>query len=80
VIDEDLQVEQGWILSYIPRNIITGIRSQPGKLWNQLSVQLKRGDQSVDYALKLKNEFAEAWHTLWTQHGGQWQAIPEQPA
>jgi hypothetical protein len=80
VIDEDLQVEQGWILSYIPRNIITGIRSQPGKLWNQLSVQLKRGDQSVDYTLKLKNEFAEAWHTLWTQHGGQWQAIPEQPA
>jgi hypothetical protein len=80
VIDEDLQVEQGWILSYIPRNIITGIRSQPGKLWNQLSVQLKRGDQSVDYTLKLKNEFAEAWHTLWTQHGGQWQALPEQPA
>jgi hypothetical protein len=80
VIDEDLQVEQGWILSYIPRNIITGIRSQACGLWNDLSVQLKRGDQSVDYKLMLKNEFAEAWHALWSQHGGQWQALPEQPA
>jgi hypothetical protein len=80
VIDEDLQVEQGWILSYIPRNIITCIESQPGKLWNELSVHLKRGDQSVDYKLMLKNEFAEAWRTLWIQHGGQWQVLPEQPA
>jgi hypothetical protein len=79
VIDEELQVEQGWILSYIPRNIITGIQSQACGLWNELSVQLKRGDQSVNYKLMLKNEFAEAWHTLWIQHGGQWQALPEQP-
>jgi hypothetical protein len=80
VIDEDLQVEQGWILSYIPRNIITGIQSQPGKVWNELSVQLERGDQTVDYKLMLKNEFAEAWHTAWTRHNGQWQVLPEQLA
>jgi hypothetical protein len=78
VIDEELQVEQGWILSYIPRNIITGITSQACGLWNELSVQLKRGDQSVNYQLMLKNEFAEVWRTLWIQHGGQWQVRPEQ--
>jgi hypothetical protein len=80
VIDEDLQVEQGWILSYIPRNIITGIQSQSCGLWNELLVQLRRGDQSVDYQLMLKNEFAEAWHTSWTRHGGQWRVLPEQAA
>jgi hypothetical protein len=80
VIEEELQVEQGWILSYIPRNQITEIQSQSRGLWNELSVQLKRGDQAVEYKLMLKNEFAEAWHTLWTQHGGRWQALPEQPA
>lgn len=80
VIDEDLEVEQGWILSYIPRNIITGIQSQACGLWNELSVQLKRGDQSVNYKLMLKNEFAEAWRTRWIEHGGQWRALPEQPA
>jgi hypothetical protein len=80
VIDEELQVEQGWILSYIPRSIITGIQSQACGLWNELSVQLKRGDQSVDYKLMLRNEFAEAWHALWIQHGGKWQALPEQAA
>jgi hypothetical protein len=80
VIDEELHVEQGWILSYIPRNIITGIQSQACGLWNELSVQLRRGHQCVDYKLMLKNEFAEAWHTRWIQHGGQWRALPEQPA
>jgi hypothetical protein len=77
VIDEELQVKQGWILSYIPRNMITGIQSQACGLWNELSVQLKRGDQSVNYKLMLKNEFAEAWQTLWIQHGGKWRALQE---
>lgn len=80
VIDEDLKVEQGWILSYIPRHIITGIQSQACGQWHELSVRLERGDQCVDYKLMLKNECAEAWHTLWTQRGGQWRALPEQPS
>lgn len=76
VIEEELQVEQGWLLSYIPRTNITGIQSQACGLWNELSVQLRRGDQSVDYKLMLKNEAAEAWHTIWTQHGGRWEDLP----
>jgi hypothetical protein len=80
VIEEELQVEQGWILSYIPRNTITEIQSRSYGTWNEISVQLKRGDQAAEYKLMLMNEFAEAWHTLWTQHGGKWQALPEHPA
>jgi hypothetical protein len=76
VIDEDLQVEQGWILSYIPRNMITEVQSRSCGLWNELSVQLRRGDQSVDYRLMLKNECMEAWRTLWIRHGGQWKDLP----
>lgn len=79
VIDEDLHVEQGWILSYIPRDIIAGIQSKVCGLWNELSVQLRRGDQSADYKLMLKNEYAETWHTLWIQHGGQWRVLAGQP-
>jgi hypothetical protein len=76
VIDEDLQVEQGWILSYIPRNIIIGIQSQACGQQHELSIQLRRGDQSTDFKLRVKNEFAEAWHTLWIQHGGKWEDLP----
>jgi hypothetical protein len=80
VIQEDLNVKQGWILSYIPRDCITGIQNQPYDGWNELSVQLKRGHQSVNYSLRLVGETAEAWRKLWLQHGGQWQEISAQPA
>jgi len=80
VIQEELKVEQGWILSYIPRNSITGIRSQPCGLWNELSVQLKQGDQPGDYKLMLKSEAVEAWRRQWVQHGGVWEEIPAQQA
>jgi hypothetical protein len=76
VVQEDLKVAQGWIFSYIPRNSIVGMQNQPCDLWNELSIQLSRGDQSVDYGLRLKSEAVETWRVLWMQHGGQWQDIP----
>jgi hypothetical protein len=78
VIEEELLVEQGWILSYIPRNNMVRIQSRACGLWSELSFQLCRANQSVDYKLLLKHEFAEAWRTLWIQHGGQWHDLPEQ--
>ena len=78
VIQEELKVAQGWIFSYIPRNSIAGMQSQPCGLWNELSVQLKRGDQSVDYRLLLKSEAVEAWRVQWMRHGGQWQDLPDE--
>jgi hypothetical protein len=80
VIREDVDVKQGWIISYIPRNSIVGIQNQPCGLWNELSVRLKQGRQSVDYKLALKNEAVETWHARWAQHGGQWEDLFQQQA
>jgi hypothetical protein len=78
VIQEELKVAQGWIFSYIPRNSVAGMQSQPCGLWNELSVRLKRGDQSVDYKLLLKSEAVEAWRVKWMRQGGQWQDLPDE--
>ena len=76
VVQEELEVAQGWILAYLPRNAIAAMQNQPRGLWNELSVQLKRGDQSADYRLLLKHEAVEAWRDRWVQHGGRWQDLP----
>ncbi|MBN2117322.1 MAG: hypothetical protein JW730_12160 [Anaerolineales bacterium] len=78
VIEEELNVKQGWIISYIPRNNITGIQNQPCGSWHELSVQLQRRGQSIEYKLMLKSEAVEAWRTQWVQRGGQWRDLPEQ--
>jgi hypothetical protein len=80
VIQEELNVKQGWLLSYIPRENITGIQNQPCGPWNEFSVQLTRGGQSVGYKLMLQSEAAEAWRVRWIQHGGEWQDIPSPQA
>ncbi|HEX2998364.1 MAG TPA: hypothetical protein VHP14_26295 [Anaerolineales bacterium] len=78
VIREEVDVKQGWIISYIPRDNITGIKNQPVSSWNELSVQLRRENQSVDYKLRLKDETAEVWRRQWVQRGGSWEDLPEQ--
>jgi len=80
VIQEALDVEQGWIISYIPRNNIAGMQNHPCGLWNELSVQLKRDRQSVEYKLILDSEVVEAWRRQWVQHGGQWQELQSEQA
>lgn len=75
VIREELEVAQGWIISYIPRSSIVGIQNQPCSLWNELTVQLNRGDQTAEYKLRLTDEAAQAWREQWIQHGGQWQDL-----
>lgn len=76
VIQEEVNIHQGWIISYIPREGIAAMRSQPCELWNELSVQLKRGNQAVDYKLMLRREALECWRGAWIQQGGQWQEVP----
>lgn len=75
VIREELEVAQGWIISYIPRSSIVGIQNQPRSLWKELTVQLNRGDQTAEYKLRLTDEAAQAWREQWIQHGGQWQDL-----
>ncbi|HSB02320.1 MAG TPA: hypothetical protein VLE49_16840 [Anaerolineales bacterium] len=78
VIQEELNVKQGWIISYIPRNNIVETQNCPAGPLNELSIQLKREDQSVDYKLKLKRETVEDWHKQWIQHDGRWEDLSEQ--
>ncbi len=77
VIQEELGVKQGWLLSYIPRKNIIEIQNRPGQLWNELSVQMTRGGQPLCCTLRLQSEVAEAWRERWSQHGGRWQEVPK---
>lgn len=78
VIQDDLKVPHGWIITYLPRCNINGIQNQSRGLGNKLSILLKRGDQPVDYTLPLTNEAVEAWREQWVQHGGQWEDLPDE--
>jgi hypothetical protein len=80
VIQEEFKVNQGWILSYIPWNNIIGIQNQSYGAWNELSVQLRRENQSLVYKLKLRSEAVEAWRIRWIQHGSPWEDLPERQA
>jgi hypothetical protein len=77
VIQEDLRVRQGWIITYIPRTGICGIqdRVQDNGLWTELSVRLERQDQITDWKLLLTKQSVDAWRTQWTAHGGHWQDL-----
>jgi hypothetical protein len=76
VIQEDLKVRQGWIVTYIPRSGICGIHSQDNGLWNELTIQLERQDQAASCKLLLAKQAVDAWHIQWIAHGGQWQETP----
>jgi hypothetical protein len=76
VVHEELFIKQGWVISYIPRSNIVRMQSRPRGFLNDLSVQLQRGGQVVDYKLMLKNETVTDWCKRWVQHGGEWQELP----
>ena len=76
VIQEDLKLRVGWILSYIPRNGICRLQSQARGLWTELIVQIKQQDQSAHCKFLLAKQAVDAWHMQWIAHGGQWQDIP----
>jgi hypothetical protein len=80
VIQEELKVAQGWILSYIPRRNIMGMQEKQSGQWNELTFQLNRLGQSADYKLRLNNEAMEAWRSVWTRHGGTWPQPSSEPA
>jgi hypothetical protein len=76
VIQEELEISQGWIITYVPRSSITEMQNRPRSLWNEIILQLKRGDQTAEYKLLLKEATAQTWQARWVQHGGQWQDLP----
>jgi hypothetical protein len=72
LIQDDLRVSQGWILSYIPRGCITEIQNHACDWYNELIFKLKHEGQTADYTVLLSKEAVEDWHTRWIQHGGKW--------
>lgn len=76
VIQEDLKLKTGWIVTYIPRNGICRIQSRDYGLWNELSVEVRREEQAANCKFLLAKEAVDAWRVQWTAHGGQWQDIP----
>jgi hypothetical protein len=67
VIQEDMKLKVGWIVSYIPRDCIAGMGSSPGDACTQLVVQLKRKDQTTGIKFLLTEETANAWLALWSR-------------
>jgi hypothetical protein len=76
VIQEELKVAQGWILTYIPRNHIVEMQKQAGDLYNKLIIRLKLGQQTAEHVILLANQSMDAWHDGWDKHGGQWRELP----
>ncbi|HEX6036087.1 MAG TPA: hypothetical protein VFY83_16735, partial [Anaerolineales bacterium] len=75
LIREDLNIRQGWILTYIPRECIVEMKTQPCELCNELIISLRRDDQTAQYNLFLASGAVEAWHSRWIKHGGQWKDL-----
>jgi hypothetical protein len=75
ILQEEVGVKQGWIVSYIRRDSIQGILEQGHDLWSELAIKLKRSDQTADYSLLLPIDAALKWRVLWEKHGGWWQEI-----
>ena len=78
VIQEDLKVRVGWIISYLPRSGICMIQSQGDGLWTELSVQLKRQDQAASCKWLLAKQSVEEWRSRWLAHDGPWQDFSNQ--
>jgi len=75
ILQEEVGVKQGWIVSYLRRESIQGILEQPHEIWSELTFNLMRSDQTADYALLLPIEAARKWKVLWERHGESWQEI-----
>jgi hypothetical protein len=76
VIQEELKVAQGWVVSYIPRDNITEITCQPKAEWNELVFQLNRGGQAAKYSLRLDDTVTQEWKSIWEKRGGRWMDLP----
>ena len=72
VIAEELDVKQGWVISYIPRENISEMQSQPRDLWNELTIHLERNDQTEKCKLLLKDKSIRDWGALWLANDGRW--------
>ncbi len=72
VIQEELKVAQGWIVTYIPKGNIEAMDSRTGEKCDDLIIRLEQGGQSANLSLRLKREVLEAWKEIWSRRWGRW--------
>ena len=60
------------MISYIPRENISEMQSQPRDLWNELTIHLERNDQTEKCKLLLKDKSIRDWGALWLANDGRW--------
>jgi hypothetical protein len=77
IIREEVGVSQGWIITYIPRKSIASIIYRVGSKWNEVAVQLKQGDQTLEYRIQLTNEATQTLRACWIKSGGEWHDLPD---
>lgn len=77
IIREKLGFQYGWIVTYIPRKNILGIQNQIHGPFNELSFNMKRGEQTMEYKITLMNEAAQEWKAKWIEHGFEWEEVSE---
>jgi hypothetical protein len=73
VIQEEMQVEQGWILTYIPRECICEIQNRLYTQCSEITLQLQREKQRAEYRLLLSNKAVQVLQREWIRCGGRWQ-------
>ena len=77
VLQEELGVWYGWVLTHIPRDRIAGMSRQPRGLYDELVIQLAQAGRPEEYRIPLAREAVEAWKERWIRQGGTWQDSPE---
>ncbi len=75
ILQEEVGVKQGWIVAYLRRACISEIRGQDFDAWSELTIELKREEQKVDYKLLLPVEAARVWRERWVRHEGLWRDV-----
>jgi hypothetical protein len=68
VIQEELRVGQGWIISYLPRENIVRMQNATTRLGHEMIVQLQRNGQKAEYKLSLDDEVAQTWSSHWDRN------------
>ncbi len=76
VIKEELGVEQGWILTYIPRSNILGIQNRPCREWIEMTIQLGSGGDKAEIPIHLQESSTQAWRERWQKRDGSWTDLP----
>ena len=55
----------GWYFTFCPRTCITGIDARPDEKTQDIQVHLKRASHLASRQIRLENNSALAWQSLW---------------